>query len=159
MKKPYIHLKTAIESFGARFALVNPTASPIPVEAPLDLVIEELRKKLKEGMPLHPPREVFKGQNEFAGYELVVSEPLQPNAQAKPVLICSIYTDMMAKTALTDQRVLAHGIIGLVIAEWLEGVEAEEKAKVEAAAAKAKTEGEDDKVTKFPGAPAAEPKA
>src|SRR5579871_5697652 len=77
MNQKYVHLKTAIESFGARFALVNPSASPIPVEAPLDLVVEELHQRLKKGMPLHPPREVIKGQQEFAGYEIVISEPMQ----------------------------------------------------------------------------------
>jgi len=142
---------------------VNPSASPIPVEAPLDLVVEELHQRLKKGMPLHPPREVIKGQQEFAGYEIVISEPMQPGVAPVPALVVSIYTNMADKTALTDQRIIAHGVIGLTIGIWLEGVEAEEKKKAEeaaaAAAAKPKAEGEDDKVTKFPGAPAAEPKA
>jgi hypothetical protein len=161
MKDRYTHLRTAIESFGARFALVNPSASPIPVEAPIEVVIRELHRHLKEGHPLHPPREVIKGQGDFAGYELMVSEPLPPNGQGKTLLCVSIYTDLNEKTVLTDQRVIAHGIIGLVIAEWLEGVEAEQKAKAEADAKAAEAakpkEGEDSKVTKFPGAESAAP--
>lgn len=159
MKDRYIHLRTAIESFGARFALVNQSVSPIPVEAPLDQVIEELHNRLKKGMPLHPPREVIKGQQEFAGYEIVISEPMQPGVAPVPALVVSIYTNMADKTALTDQRVIAHGVIGLVIGIWLEGVEAEEKKKAEEAAAKAAAEGSDGKVEKFPTPAEAAPKA
>lgn len=151
----YALLKTAILAFEARFSAVNPTVSPIPVELSLDDVIRELKTRLKNGNPLHPPREVIKGQGEFAGYELLTSEPMSPGSQsAKPTFQVSIHTDLSGKTVLTDQRVIAHGIIGLVISEWLAEVEAEEKKKAEAAAP-----AEGGKIEKFPGAPAADTKA
>lgn len=164
MKPKYASLKSAIESFGARFALVNVAVSPIPVEATLDLVIAEMSKRLKEGKPVHPPRENIKGGTDFAGYEIFLTEPQTPGTNPPMILAVEIYTDLKDRLVITDQRFIAHGVITLALAEWAELVEAEQ-AKLDEAAAAAKAEadksklGVADNVTPFPGTPAPKPEA
>lgn len=144
MKKPYESLMRTLLEFGARFSATNPTVSPIPVEVSFDEALNELKTRLVDGAILAPPQEAASG-GVFSGIQIIAAR----KDETEPRVVIHIHTDLKDRTAIIEQRVIAHSIIALVIQEWIEGADRKAEAAKNIAAEKGEAPGV---VEEFPGA-------
>lgn len=137
MSQKHKLLTEAILAFSPKFTIARPgNPNPLPAEATLENVIEEMVGLMINGKALSAPRTITV-EGEFKNHSLCLMDQPEPGMQAGKIIFeVTIYTDVNARSGALESTFIAHGIISIAANAALVVIDAQNKAATAAAAKK-----------------------